>query len=85
MRRTFGYLAKVIVNRYRDETEAKEHFWKLCRDGEGNKALYQELGDGHARSAYMLLEIIMDEELATTEEIAQINADCIKAVIGKGE
>lgn len=85
MRRTFGYLKQIIINHYIDETAAKEHFWKLCRDGEGDTALYQSLGDGHARRAYMLLEIITEEGLATTEEIAQINADCIATVIRKGE
>lgn len=85
MRRTFGYLAQRIIANYMTEVEAKEQFWKLSEeaDKEGEyMPLYEKIGNDHARKADALLKIIMDEKLATPEEIAQINTDII-AIIRK--
>lgn len=78
MRRTFGYLAQRIIANYTDEVEAKEQFWKMSEkaDKEGTYTpLYDKIGNEHARKADALLKIIIDEKLATPEEIAKINAD----------
>lgn len=88
MRRTFGYLAQRIIARYMTEIEVKEQYRKLLEDAdkEGKyMPLYEKLGNDHASKADALLKIIMDEKLATPEEITQINMDCIAIIRGKEE
>lgn len=77
MRRTFSYLANVIIQNYKDEFRDSRECWKCAENAQENgnetlAALFNDLGNTHARKADALLKIIMDEKLATPETVIAI-------------
>lgn len=77
MRRTFAYLANIIIQNYKDEYRASRECWKCAENAQKNgneiqTALFTDLGNTHARKADALLKIIMDEKLATPDAIFAI-------------
>lgn len=87
MRKTYGYLAHIIIENYIQEVRRREEFWKLSEETEGEeyKFQYQKIGDAHATAADAFLQIIYDQNLTSRQKIRGMELDCINAVRNKEE